>query len=220
MYIFNTSKFVGARWLYASMVTSYKVQWYSFWYQWIEEVHTYTLVANIEVSSVPYRKSREGLQQAPFGGRVTKNTSGGRGLKYIIGLRMTTLNTSKTLALDRVCFTLCYQVMGCNIVFKTDYFTLLTENINILSKNPLKENFSLCFTVANMRDIETVTFSLLEFSLSWVETDFSIDWNVLWPLDPKEIYVSFFSSSSWDCRLSYYSLLRFVTSDEHIKTPD
>ena len=50
-----------------------------FGYQWTEEVHTYTLVANIGVSGIPYRKSR-GLQQPPFGGRVTKNTSGGRGL--------------------------------------------------------------------------------------------------------------------------------------------
>ena len=60
-YIFNASKFPRARWLYDVTVTSYEVQWYSFWYQWIEEVHTYTLVANI-VSGVPYRKSREGLQ--------------------------------------------------------------------------------------------------------------------------------------------------------------
>ena len=34
------------RWLYDVTVTSYEVQWYSLWYQWIEEVHTYTLVAN------------------------------------------------------------------------------------------------------------------------------------------------------------------------------
>ena len=38
---------------------------YSFWYQWIEEVHTYTLVAHIWVSGVPYRKSRKGVQQPP-----------------------------------------------------------------------------------------------------------------------------------------------------------
>ena len=48
-----------------SQSTSYEVQWYSFWYQWIEEVHTYTLVVNIGVSGVPYRKSRRGLQQPP-----------------------------------------------------------------------------------------------------------------------------------------------------------
>ena len=60
----------------------HEVQWYSFWYQWIKEVHTYTLVVNMGVSGVLYRKSREGLQQPPpFGGRVTKNTSGGRGFK-------------------------------------------------------------------------------------------------------------------------------------------
>ena len=62
-------------------MTSCELQWYSFWNQWIEEVHTYTLVANIGVSSVPYRKSREGLQQPLFGGRVTKTASGGRGLR-------------------------------------------------------------------------------------------------------------------------------------------
>ena len=45
-------------------------------------INGYTLVANIGVSSVPYRKSREGLQQSPFGGRVTKHASGRRVLKY------------------------------------------------------------------------------------------------------------------------------------------
>ena len=49
-YILNASKFPRARWLYDVTVTSYEVQWYSFWYKWIEEVHTYTLVANIGVS--------------------------------------------------------------------------------------------------------------------------------------------------------------------------
>ena len=39
-------------WRHSNM--SYVVQWYRFWYQLIEEVHTYTLVANIGVSSVPY----------------------------------------------------------------------------------------------------------------------------------------------------------------------
>ena len=42
----------------ADFMTSYEVQWYSFWYQWIEVVHAYTLVANIGVSSDPFRKSR------------------------------------------------------------------------------------------------------------------------------------------------------------------
>ena len=65
-YIFNTSKFPRACWLYDVTVTSYEVQWYSFWYQWIEEVHTHTLVANIGVLGILYRKLREGLQQPPF----------------------------------------------------------------------------------------------------------------------------------------------------------
>ena len=46
-------------------MTSYKVEWCSFWYQWIEEVHTYTLVANIGGSSVPYRKPGRELQKSP-----------------------------------------------------------------------------------------------------------------------------------------------------------
>ena len=63
----------GSLTLYEVTVTSYEVQWYSFWYLWIEKVHTYTLVANIGVSGILYRKSREGLQQPPsFGGCVTK----------------------------------------------------------------------------------------------------------------------------------------------------
>ena len=64
-YIFNASKFPRARWFYDVTVTSYEVQWYTFWYQWIEEVHTYTLVANIGVSGFPYRKSREGVATTP-----------------------------------------------------------------------------------------------------------------------------------------------------------
>ena len=50
-------------------------QWYLFWYQWIEEVHTYiyALVANIWVSGVLHRKSS--LRRTCY-----KYTSGGRGL--------------------------------------------------------------------------------------------------------------------------------------------
>ena len=66
MYIFNASKFPRAGWLYDVTVTSYEVQWYSFWYQWIEEAIPGTLVANIGISDVPYRKSRRGLQQPPL----------------------------------------------------------------------------------------------------------------------------------------------------------
>ena len=67
MYIFNASQFLRARWLYDVTVTSYEVQWYSFWYQWIEEVHTYiyTLVAIISVLGVLYRKSEDVLQKIP-----------------------------------------------------------------------------------------------------------------------------------------------------------
>ena len=54
------------RWLSDVTVTSYEVQWYSFWYQWIEEVHTYTVVANIGVSGVPVENPGRGLQQPPY----------------------------------------------------------------------------------------------------------------------------------------------------------
>ena len=54
------------RFLSAFLVTSYEVLWYSFYYQWIVEVHTYALVVNIGLSGVRYRKSREGLQQPPL----------------------------------------------------------------------------------------------------------------------------------------------------------
>ena len=42
-----------------------------------------TLVANIGVSSVPYKKFQGGgcNKPPPFGGRVTENTAGGRGLR-------------------------------------------------------------------------------------------------------------------------------------------
>ena len=48
-----------------------------FWHQWIEEVLTYTLVSNTGVSGIPYTKSQG---TPPFGGRVKKKNSGGRGL--------------------------------------------------------------------------------------------------------------------------------------------
>ena len=64
-YIFNASQCPRARWLYDVTATWYEVQWYSFWYQWIEEVHTYTLVANIGVLGVPYRKSKERVATTP-----------------------------------------------------------------------------------------------------------------------------------------------------------
>ena len=39
----------GALIFFDVIVMSYEVQWYSFEYQWIEEDHTYTQVANIGV---------------------------------------------------------------------------------------------------------------------------------------------------------------------------
>ena len=69
MYIFNASKFLKVCWLYDVTVTSYEVQWYSIWYQWIEKFHTYTLVleANIWVSGILYgiENPGTGLQQPP-----------------------------------------------------------------------------------------------------------------------------------------------------------
>ena len=42
-------------------MTSYEDEWYLFWYQWKEETHSYTVVANIKEYDVYYRKSREGV---------------------------------------------------------------------------------------------------------------------------------------------------------------
>ena len=54
---------------------------YSFWYQWIEEVHTYTLVANIGVSGILYRKNPgKGPEHPPSEDVLQKHTSGGREL--------------------------------------------------------------------------------------------------------------------------------------------
>ena len=46
-------------------VTSYEVQWYLVWYQWIEEIHTYTLVANIGYQAFCIENPGRGLQQPP-----------------------------------------------------------------------------------------------------------------------------------------------------------
>ena len=75
MYIFQAFKFLRTHWLYDVAVTSYDVQWYLCWYQWIEEIHyTYTSIVNVGISGILYRNSREGVMKPtlPFGGRVTK----------------------------------------------------------------------------------------------------------------------------------------------------
>ena len=78
MYIFNASNFLRARWLYDVTVMSYEVQWYLVS---MDRGGPYLYNGSkYRVSGILYRKSREGLQQPPFRGRVTKNTSGGRGL--------------------------------------------------------------------------------------------------------------------------------------------
>ena len=41
------SQFSWARSHYDLIVTSYINGWYLFWYQWKEDVHTYTLVVNL-----------------------------------------------------------------------------------------------------------------------------------------------------------------------------
>ena len=69
---FHASKFPRARWLYNVTATSYEFQWYSFWYQWLENVDTHELVANIGYQAFRIENPGRGLQQPPFGGRVTK----------------------------------------------------------------------------------------------------------------------------------------------------
>ena len=83
MYTYNASKFLRCADSMNVTVTSYEVQWYSFWYQWIEEVHTYTLAANIGVLGFQYRKSRKGVATTPpppLRRTCYKNASGRRGL--------------------------------------------------------------------------------------------------------------------------------------------
>ena len=43
-----------ARSHYDVIVTSYINGWYLFWYQWKEDVHTYTLVANLGLYDLQY----------------------------------------------------------------------------------------------------------------------------------------------------------------------
>ena len=61
-------------------MTSYADGEYLFWYQQKEETQSYRVVANVRVYNVYYGKSRGGTTTTPFGGRVTENGSGGRGL--------------------------------------------------------------------------------------------------------------------------------------------
>ena len=48
------SQFLWARSHYDVIVTSYINGWYLFWYQWKEDVHTYTLVVNLGLYDLQY----------------------------------------------------------------------------------------------------------------------------------------------------------------------
>ena len=48
------SQFLWARSHYDVIVTSYINGWYLFWYQWKEDVHTYTLVVNLGLYALQY----------------------------------------------------------------------------------------------------------------------------------------------------------------------
>ena len=61
-------------------ITSYVDEWYLFRYQWKENTHGYALVANIRVYRTFSIENSEGGFNNPFGGRITENGSGGRGL--------------------------------------------------------------------------------------------------------------------------------------------
>ena len=51
---------------YDVIMTSYDADgWYLFWYQWKKETHSFTVVANIRVQDVYYRKSKGGCNNPP-----------------------------------------------------------------------------------------------------------------------------------------------------------
>ena len=66
--IFNMFEIFRSRLHYDVIVTSYAGGWYLFWYQWKEDTHSYTVVANKGIQDVYYRKSRWGRNNPPFGG--------------------------------------------------------------------------------------------------------------------------------------------------------
>ena len=87
VYILNMFTILRTRLHCDVKVTSYVDGCYLFWYQ-CELEETYTLVANMVIRVYMVwrlvKKIQRGLQQYPFGGRVTENSSGGRGLKFIV----------------------------------------------------------------------------------------------------------------------------------------
>ena len=50
----QNSQFSWAHSHYDLIVTSYINGWYLFWYQWKEDVHTYTLVVNLGLYGLQY----------------------------------------------------------------------------------------------------------------------------------------------------------------------
>ena len=60
------SQFLWARSHYDVIVTSYINGWYLFWYQWKEDVHTYTLVVNLGLYDLQDLIIQGVLQQPPL----------------------------------------------------------------------------------------------------------------------------------------------------------
>ena len=66
------SQFSWAHSHYDVIVTSNINGWYLFWYQWKEDIHTYTMVVNLGLYDLQYGYSRGGLQQPPSENRFGK----------------------------------------------------------------------------------------------------------------------------------------------------
>ena len=79
------SQFLWARSHYDVIVTSYIIGWHLFWYQWKEDVHTYTLVVKLGLYDLQYWWSGGGLQQPPWENMLGKT------------LRITMVNSLNTI---------------------------------------------------------------------------------------------------------------------------
>ena len=73
------SQYSWARSHYDVIVTSYINGYYLFWYQWKEDVHTYTLVVNLGYMTFSIDNPR-GVATTPLGKYVWEKPSGEQGL--------------------------------------------------------------------------------------------------------------------------------------------
>ena len=116
-YIFNMFKVLRARLHYDVIVTSYADEWYLFWYQWNEETHSYSVLANIRYRTFIIENLEGGCNNP-----LKENDSGVRGLIYQCFISLYPPPQGRTTFVEWAlrgkveCEFECESVFGCTVV--------------------------------------------------------------------------------------------------------